>query len=60
MIFGSQTLPIMLALCLMLSATYHAQNYAAGPYTDLLHVLKLNLCWHNQREYTHAYMAMAT
>ena len=27
-IFGSQTLPIMLALCLMLSATYYAQNYA--------------------------------
>ena len=24
----SQTLPIMLALCLMLLATYYAQNYA--------------------------------
>ena len=28
LIFFNQTLPIMLALCLMLLGTYYAQNYA--------------------------------
>ena len=37
LIFFNQTLPIMLALCLMLLGTYYAQNYA-GIIDQSLHI----------------------